>query len=49
MPDVIFQGTVFMARLHEQLKYFVAEKISNDPAWHGLKVYLSGHQVWNRE
>ncbi|KAK3750242.1 hypothetical protein QZH41_017409 [Actinostola sp. cb2023] len=43
--NCITPGTGFMTRLQEQLKYFVNEKISNDPAWRGLKVYLSGHQT----
>jgi 5'-3' exonuclease len=34
-----------MVRLHEQLKYFVNKKISTDPGWQGLKIYLSGHEV----
>ena len=34
-----------MVRLHEQLKFFVNEKISSDPAWRGLRIYLSGHEV----
>ena len=34
-----------MVKLHEQLKYFVNKKISTDPGWQGLKIYLSGHEV----
>ena len=34
-----------MVRLHEQLKFFVNYKISTDPAWQGLRIYLSGHEV----
>lgn len=34
-----------MVKLHEQLKYFVTSKISSDPLWHGVDVYLSGHEV----
>lgn len=52
LPDVprfdsncITPGTVFMERLNEQLKYFVANKISNDPLWQGCKIILSGHEV----
>ena len=40
-----FSGTEFMVRLHEQLKYFVNKKISTDPGWQGIKIYLSGHEV----
>ncbi len=38
-------GTDFMARLQEQLKYFVHNKLSTDKAWQGVNVYLSGHEV----
>lgn len=34
-----------MARLHDQLKYFIKEKISTDPLWSNVKVILSGHEV----
>lgn len=43
--NCITPGTVFMARLHEQLKYFIKEKISRDPLWGKVKVILSGHEV----
>ncbi|KAL1513316.1 hypothetical protein ABEB36_002738 [Hypothenemus hampei] len=43
--NCITPGTVFMARLHEQLKYFCTEKISNDPLWRDVKVILSGHET----
>ena len=36
-----------MVRLQEQLKYFVVKKVSTDPLWHGVRVYLSGHEVGN--
>eukprot|EP00731_Ephydatia_muelleri_P015378 Em0008g1098a len=32
-----------MSRLHEQLKYFVNQKLNSDPLWQRLKVILSGH------
>ena len=38
-------GTEFMVRLHEQLKYFVNKKITTDPGWQGINIYLSGHEV----
>lgn len=41
----LVSGTAFMARLHEQLKYFVNMKISSDKSWEGVTVYLSGHEV----
>ncbi|CAK1552844.1 unnamed protein product [Leptosia nina] len=43
--NCITPGTVFMARLHEQLKYFVKMKISTDPLWSKVKVILSGHET----
>uniref|UniRef100_A0A915BD26 5'-3' exoribonuclease 1 n=1 Tax=Parascaris univalens TaxID=6257 RepID=A0A915BD26_PARUN len=42
-PNCITPGTEFMARLHEQLQYFIKMKISTDAAWQGIRVYLSGH------
>lgn len=53
LPDVarfdsncITPGTVFMARLHEQLKYFIVNKISNDKSWQKCsKIILSGHET----
>ncbi|KAJ3094724.1 hypothetical protein HDU97_007642, partial [Phlyctochytrium planicorne] len=43
--NCITPGTEFMARLSEQLKYFIAKKISDDASWAGVKVILSGHEV----
>jgi 5'-3' exoribonuclease 1 len=34
-----------MARLQEQLKYFINKKISEDAAWKEVQVILSGHDV----
>lgn len=34
-----------MARLQEQLEYFVHNKLSTDKLWQNVKVYLSGHEV----
>ncbi|VDK61687.1 unnamed protein product [Onchocerca ochengi] len=41
--NCITPGTQFMARLHEQLQYFVQMKITTDSCWQGLRIYLSGH------
>ena len=38
-------GTSFMARLSEQLKYFINKKITEDANWRGIQVVLSGHEV----
>lgn len=43
--NCITPGTEFMARLQEQLKYFVHNKLSNDKLWQNVKVYLSGHET----
>lgn len=43
--NCITPGTEFMVRLHEQLKYFVVSKLSQDELWKGVTVYLSGHEV----
>lgn len=34
-----------MVKLQEQLKYFVVKKITTDPIWQGIQIYLSGHQT----
>ncbi|KAF1346022.1 XRN 5'-3' exonuclease N-terminus-domain-containing protein [Delphinella strobiligena] len=43
--NCITPGTEFMARLTQQLKYFVAKKISEDIDWQGPEIVLSGHEV----
>ncbi|XP_075717589.1 5'-3' exoribonuclease 1 [Rhinoderma darwinii] len=43
--NCITPGTEFMVRLHEHLKYFVNMKVSTDKSWHGVAVYLSGHET----
>uniref|UniRef100_A0A7N8WU26 5'-3' exoribonuclease 1 n=1 Tax=Mastacembelus armatus TaxID=205130 RepID=A0A7N8WU26_9TELE len=43
--NCITPGTDFMARLQEQLKYFVHNKLSTDKLWQKVKVYLSGHET----
>uniref|UniRef100_A0A1E1XLQ0 5'-3' exoribonuclease 1 n=1 Tax=Amblyomma sculptum TaxID=1581419 RepID=A0A1E1XLQ0_AMBSC len=43
--NCISPGTEFMARLQDQLEQFVATKVSTDPLWQGINVYLSGHQT----
>ncbi|XP_047445399.1 5'-3' exoribonuclease 1 [Mugil cephalus] len=43
--NCITPGTDFMARLQEQLKYFVHNKLSTDKIWQNVKVYLSGHET----
>uniref|UniRef100_A0A0A9XX62 5'-3' exoribonuclease 1 n=1 Tax=Lygus hesperus TaxID=30085 RepID=A0A0A9XX62_LYGHE len=43
--NCITPGTEFMARLHEQLKFFVAYKVSTDKLWQKPKIVYSGHNV----
>jgi 5'-3' exoribonuclease 1 len=43
--NCITPGTEFMARLHDQLKYFVVHKISTDKMWKKCKIILSGHET----
>ncbi|PSN30434.1 5'-3' exoribonuclease 1, partial [Blattella germanica] len=43
--NCITPGTDFMAKLQEQLKYFVTFKLSTDPQWRGVKIILSGHET----
>lgn len=44
--NCITPGTVFMTNLHEQLKYFIVNKISSDKLWNKCKIILSGHEVF---
>ncbi|KAK8203560.1 exonuclease II Exo2 [Zalaria obscura] len=43
--NCITPGTEFMARLSQQLRYFVNKKVSEDIDWQGVEVVLSGHEV----
>ncbi|GAA5821456.1 hypothetical protein JCM11251_004633 [Rhodosporidiobolus azoricus] len=43
--NCITPGTPFMARLSQQLKYFIAKKVSEDADWRGVEIILSGHEV----
>ena len=43
--NCITPGTLFMAKLSNQLKYFVNDKITNDAQWRNVNVILSGHEV----
>uniref|UniRef100_A0A672H024 5'-3' exoribonuclease 1 n=1 Tax=Salarias fasciatus TaxID=181472 RepID=A0A672H024_SALFA len=43
--NCITPGTDFMARLQEQLKYFVHNKLSTDKLWQNVRIYLSGHET----
>ncbi len=43
--NCITPGTAFMAKLSQQLKYFVNKKVSEDADWQGVEIVLSGHEV----
>lgn len=43
--NAITPGTEFMAKLTENLKYFVHKKMSEDVRWSNVKIILSGHEV----
>jgi 5'-3' exoribonuclease 1 len=43
--NCITPGTEFMARLTQQLKYFISKKVTEDAEWQGVEVVLSGHEV----
>ena len=43
--NCITPGTPFMVRLHQQLQYFISNKISYDPLWQRVNVILSGHET----
>ncbi|ERF74043.1 hypothetical protein EPUS_03858 [Endocarpon pusillum Z07020] len=43
--NCITPGTEFMAKLTQQLRYFIAKKVSEDVDWQGVEVVLSGHEV----
>lgn len=43
--NCITPGTEFMAKLTQQLKYFVNKKVSEDKDWQGVDIVLSGHEV----
>ncbi|KAI9890338.1 MAG: hypothetical protein M1814_004248 [Vezdaea aestivalis] len=43
--NCITPGTEFMAKLTQQLNYFVSKKVTEDVDWQGVEVVLSGHEV----
>jgi 5'-3' exoribonuclease 1 len=43
--NCITPGTQFMAKLTQQLKYFINKKVSEDLDWQGVEIVLSGHEV----
>jgi 5'-3' exoribonuclease 1 len=43
--NCITPGTGFMDRLHQQLQFFTASKVSTDEKWRNVQIILSGHDV----
>ncbi|KAK3327868.1 XRN 5'-3' exonuclease N-terminus-domain-containing protein [Cercophora scortea] len=43
--NCITPGTEFMAKLSQQLKYFINKKVSEDKEWQQPEIVLSGHEV----
>ncbi|KAK4227096.1 XRN 5'-3' exonuclease N-terminus-domain-containing protein [Podospora fimiseda] len=43
--NCITPGTEFMAKLSNQLKYFINKKVSEDKDWQQPEIVLSGHEV----
>ncbi|KAI6154652.1 exonuclease II [Pisolithus tinctorius] len=43
--NCITPGTEFMAKLSNQLRYFINKKITEDADWREVEVVLSGHEV----
>ncbi|KAK3358973.1 XRN 5'-3' exonuclease N-terminus-domain-containing protein [Lasiosphaeria hispida] len=43
--NCITPGTAFMAKLSQQLKYFINKKVSEDKEWQQPEIVLSGHEV----
>lgn len=41
----ITPGTEFMAKLTQQLNYFISRKMTDDVRWQNCRVILSGHEV----
>ncbi|GME80861.1 unnamed protein product [Ambrosiozyma monospora] len=43
--NAITPGTEFMAKLTENLKYYINKKVSTDSNWQNINIILSGHEV----
>lgn len=43
--NAITPGTEFMAKVTENLKFFINQKVSTDSNWQNIEVILSGHEV----
>lgn len=43
--NAITPGTEFMARVTENLKFYINQKVSHDKHWQDIEIILSGHEV----
>lgn len=43
--NCITPGTEFMKKLTQELRYFIAKKVSEDANWRGVEIVLSGPEV----
>ena len=43
--NAITPGTEFMAKVTENLKFYINQKVSNDKQWQDIEIVLSGHEV----
>lgn len=43
--NAITPGTEFMAKVTENLKFYINQKVSNDKQWQDIEIILSGHEV----
>ena len=43
--NCITPGTEFMAKVSDTIKYFIRQKIKQDPLWRNLTVIFSGHEI----
>jgi 5'-3' exoribonuclease 1 len=43
--NAITPGTEFMAKVTENLKFYINQKVSNDRRWQDIEIILSGHEV----
>lgn len=43
--NAITPGTEFMAKVTENLKFYINQKVSNDKQWQDIDIILSGHEV----